>query len=179
MSLRESWLSIHKKVSSLTDIPSGMNCIAKCNASCCPRKAEVGLIGKFVIFLPFELDNIKQALPERIVPAKSFKSQVLTREKDVEIRVEWTEDCPFLNDYKCSIYSYRPLDCKTFPLLAYHTSNNQITFEINRQCPENSKLRHEFIHYVQTLWSMYRDYLPEEWWQFLYSLDEPAKDSEK
>lgn len=172
MPLKDVWLNLHKKVSSLDDVQSGMNCIANCNASCCPRKGEAGIIGKFVIFLPFELDYIRQEIPDRSIPSDQFNEKVIT--KDGEISINWTENCPFLDGYKCSIYSHRPLDCRSFPLLAYHGSNDQITLEVSHECPEHHMLRSEYIQQVQMLWNIYKDHLPEEWWQFLYSLDESS-----
>ncbi|MBU7014482.1 MAG: YkgJ family cysteine cluster protein, partial [Theionarchaea archaeon] len=55
------------------------------------------------------------------------------------------EKCTFLRtDGKCSINSFKPLDCKIYPLL-FHYSDGQITFFVSFRCPFHHQVPEEFI----------------------------------
>jgi Fe-S-cluster containining protein len=51
------------------------------------------------------------------MPQEAFKKQYLEKDEDGETYVFNSKPCPFLDGNKCSVHSFRPDDCRSYPHL--------------------------------------------------------------
>jgi len=124
-----------------------LNC-KNCDALCCKSsKATVSFgIVNHIAISDQEAVNIKQRLPYQ--KCVEFKQHYI--EKDFEFTDHMihggylTYPCLFLDtNYLCSIYTYRPLVCKVFPLqeFTFLVDNEKVTtYSVNSTCPQAPNL---------------------------------------
>lgn len=61
--------------------------------------------------------------------------------------------CCFLNEYYCSIYEKRPIDCRSYPL-SVKVENEEAYFVLDMECPAVQKgiITNEYIESAKKLW---------------------------
>ncbi|MHA1686019.1 MAG: YkgJ family cysteine cluster protein [Candidatus Heimdallarchaeaceae archaeon] len=70
--------------------------------------------------------------------------------------------CFFLKNNKCSIYNFRPLGCKLYPLV-YDVNNN--TVKIDPDCPHNEEFNlYELEYAFDCLITLAKEIIEEEKW---------------
>ncbi|WP_321468760.1 YkgJ family cysteine cluster protein [Halarcobacter sp.] len=97
------------------------NC-SNCEANCCNGKNGI-------IFSQIILEDFKKVY-ERFPIVFIFGN--LNYIKPVILLTNGKDYCPYLKDYKCTIYENRPTVCRLYPLSP--NLDNQIYFDLN--CPE-------------------------------------------
>ena len=165
----KEWYKFFDHILQQPEIPSGLDCLNVCQALCCPRNNMPGpRVGAFLIFLPFELEYIASLLKLDLanLPFKWQNIKLLTGET---VAVPWTRCCPFIQGISCSIYHSRPLDCRTFPLMA-NSREGQLEFQINTDCPAYHNTSKQFRLYIRGIWEMVFPPIPQDWWDLLDEL---------
>lgn len=101
------------------------NC-KNCNANCCH-----GIYGTlFSQILKEEFIHVYKNFPILFIFGKE-----LNFIKPVILLTNGIDKCPYLDDYKCSIYENRPTVCRTYPL----SPNIDNIIYIDNSCPEVNK----------------------------------------
>ncbi len=55
--------------------------------------------------------------------------------KQLSLHERYSNDCVFWTDGACSVYSFRPLQCRTFPFWAHQVVDESTWHEAARHCP--------------------------------------------
>lgn len=163
---RESWYNLFDHISHEPEVPSSIDCLEMCEALCCPRDDMPELrVGLFVVYLPFELEYIVTWLKLNAANLV-FNWQDVVWPGGRTVAIPWSRCCPFIHGVSCSIYSLRPLDCRSFPLMASSPSED-LELKINSNCPGYRHVTEEFKLYVTGLWERVYPAIPQGWWDLL------------
>lgn len=164
---RHHWFRLYEQVNAIETPLAVIDCLSMCQALCCPRKKmPAPQVGSFVSFLPFELEYIADVLKLDVANQK-FAWEEITLLDGTELSVPWTRECPFLNGIRCDIYSFRPLDCRSFPLMASAFREAQLEFELNTNCPGHHDVTEPFRRHISEIWRMIYSSIPQTWWDLL------------
>lgn len=171
---RQHWHDIFDRVFGRTDVDSGVPCLSICEALCCPRRPHPSRSASdHVIFLPFELEYLSQTggFP---VDAEDFvwQSVPLTAEPDgPAVDVPYAEHCPFLDGHRCGIYAHRPIDCRTFPVLARRAPTEAApSLMISAECPGRERVADDFVSHIRAIWDEVGAAAPPAWWALFEKL---------
>ncbi|MBU7022969.1 MAG: YkgJ family cysteine cluster protein [Theionarchaea archaeon] len=111
------------------------NACRVCGQQCCRKTEKFGKIA---------LSENDYARIEHHVQ-KPFARKVRSEHGWIYLMEIHDEKCIFLqDDGKCSINSFKPLDCKIYPLL-FRYSNEEITFFVSSRCPFHHQVPREFV----------------------------------
>ncbi|GEM_PF-1258233 len=129
-----------------------------------------------LMLLPYEDEFIKSQLAEQAgrFPA-NFPRAVVTVGRcrlNVGYAAGDAEPCPMLEQSTgfCTIYSARPFDCRSFPLVPYFRADGGVDFKLARYCPIATKVSEEFISVTRRMWETFMEDLPMGW-RRLYNSD--------
>ncbi|MDO8532409.1 MAG: hypothetical protein Q7T26_09680 [Dehalococcoidia bacterium] len=80
--------------------------------------------------------------------------------------------CPMLEQATgfCAIYTSRPFDCRSFPLVPYFRADGGVDFKLARYCPIATRVSEEFIRVTREMWETFLEDLPLGW-RRLYNSD--------
>lgn len=118
----EAFLSVlQNKLTTFFDAQKEYICCSEGCSQCC--KNGVYPISEIeFLYLKYALDKLepqmKKDISDKIAELKKMKTQ---EQGDRE----WVYGCPFLKDDRCSVYTFRPIICRTFGL-PYFDKNNKI-----------------------------------------------------
>lgn len=122
-------------------------------ANCCSAPCENGHEQDIAVLLPFEDQFILNKLD-----AKGFKYNPLMV-KNIE-----TVYCPFLKNGECSIHSFRPIDCRSYPLIPVF-SKDLFVMKLLTRCPYRDNISKNFLNSISITWTKLLPFLPPKWRQ--------------
>jgi hypothetical protein len=97
-----------------------------------------------------------------------FRRWPLALTPDVTIEIgmfDLGKTCPFLTEnLQCSIYTFYPLDCRTYPLLPVLNYRRELEWELGASCPSRLLLNPRFGEAVKLIWQELLSVLPQAWW---------------
>ncbi|MBC8445566.1 MAG: YkgJ family cysteine cluster protein [Chloroflexi bacterium] len=138
---RAEWFRRLDALGGATAGESGLKCASLCTGRCCPHAAMATrepayTVSHVAIMLPFEMEYIVARTgvhPARFrrTPAKIAPGVVVEIGSfDIEM------PCPFLtDDFQCWGYAFRPMDCRSFPLVPVFGDGGELTFRLGTGCP--------------------------------------------
>lgn len=124
-----------------------LNLCRECKASC-EKGPDV------VVLLPFESQFIKHKL-------RQSRNEKTSPSKIREIECV-TGCCPFFQDEKCSIHSFRPIDCRTYPLTPIFKKNS-FELKLLRGCPYRDNIPRSFLNQISSVWQRLLPLLSSTW----------------
>lgn len=106
-----------------------------------------------VLLLPFESQFISQNLRK-----KGSCSDIRT------IRGIQTSNnkCPFFIKKRCRVHSFRPIDCRSFPLVPVF-NNGFFTLKISSSCSFGDRISQSFYDEMKVMWVKLLPVLSESW----------------
>lgn len=153
-----------------TNYNSGINCLASCDALCCPRSGlHEPRVGTFIIFLPFEFEYLCQKTGLAIRDDYFFWEEIKINSTET-IAVPWARECPFIKKNICQIYPFRPFDCRCFPLYANYKQHS-LTINLSTKCPNYELVSADFSRLIETTWHELSWLLPDDWWRLAEKLE--------
>ena len=160
--LRQQWIAFLETLYASVSENSGLQCESLCHARCCPKvktpKNQAEAVGHVAIFLPFELENI---VSKTGIEPDQFQTAQIEFTPGTPIDIGFiTNDlpCPFLReDHRCGIYEFRPLDCRSFPLIPVFQSDGGLNFRVDHACPS---AKTHFPTHQEHLKDIWRGLLP-------------------
>lgn len=70
--------------------------------------------------------------------------------------------CPFFANKKCTIHSFRPIDCRTYPLTPLFTEKS-FHLKLLRGCPHSDKIPRNFLNQIFNMWIYLLPFLSSDW----------------
>ena len=162
-SLQAVWFKRLEVLDRATSGQSGLQCATRCTARCCPHAAmgtrePTYTVSGVAIMLPFELEYIAErtgmnlACFRRIPVAVAPGGVVEIGAMDIEML------CPFLtDDFRCSGYAFRPMDCRSFPMTPVFGTGGELTFRLASECPSLDTFSPDYQTRLKAVW---REILP-------------------
>ena len=164
-SVRSDWFQqIETLHSSITEA-SGVECATCCSARCCPKAKTAGPIdepvGHVAIMLPFELEYI---LSKTNIDPEKLQHTQIEFSSDTTLNIGFMTcavPCPFLTpDNQCGIYEFRPLDCRSFPLIPFFNEDGSIRFYVDEVCPSAITFSPAYAEELKQIWKALLPRLP-------------------
>jgi Fe-S-cluster containining protein len=163
--LRAEWFSRLEALSVATAGEAGLECAARCTGRCCPHPAmairePAYIVSHVAIMLPFEMEYIVvhtgvdaarfRRTPVEIAPACVIEIGSF----DVEM------PCPFLtDDFRCWGYPFRPMDCRSFPLVPVLGADGGLAFRLEAGCPSLETFSPAYRTRLEAAWRELSPYL--------------------
>lgn len=148
----------------------GLDCSNRCDGRyCCPQETNASII----IFLPYELEFIATKLSLSTAHLeKCWKIQRTEINLSLQetVGIAWTRECAFLQDGQCSIYQFRPFDCKSFPVMSYVSEDKGLYFVLARKCPQHQAISEPAQRNIEGLWEQLTPKIPSSWWNVMESV---------
>ncbi len=178
--LRGEWLARLEQLNArCRGFPAtGMDCLNNCSGLCCPQVRMRGMAldaiaSPIVVFLPFEMEYM---IERHGVAEDAFRRWPVEMEPGVVIDVgmfDLGKPCPFLKpDCACGIYSDRPVDCQTFPLLPLLDAAGQMVWSYGQECPCRPAFHPAYDDQVRAMWADLNQALPRAWWDLYRAADD-------
>lgn len=148
---------------------TGLECSIRCTGRCCPHAAmaereSAYTVSRVAIMLPFELERI---VAHTGIERKRF------RQVPVEVAFGTTIDigimdvehpCPFLSvNYDCTCYAFRPVDCRSFPLIPTFGAGGEVGFRLDTNCPSAHTFSEAYQSRAKAGWRALAPYLSAEY----------------
>ena len=161
--LRTEWFRRLDALGGATAGESGLECAWLCTGRCCPHAAMATrepayTVSHVAIMLPFEMEYIIARTgvdPARFrrTPAEIAPGVVVDIGSfDIEM------PCPFLtDDFQCRGHAFRPLDCRSFPLVPVFGAGGELTFRLETGCPSLDTFSPAYQARLKAAW---QDLLP-------------------
>ncbi len=182
-SLQSTWLQRIEQLHRSIHQSSSLECLTRCSARCCPKAKNSTSadkpVGHVAIMLPFEMEYILAKTdmnPEQLLQAEIE----FTTDTKINIGFMTSEKpCPFLTAHnQCGIHEFRPLDCRSFPLIPVFNleennskeadSGGLLSFRIDNECPSSETLSPAYERELKTVWEKLLPHLPMTY-QLLYN----------
>lgn len=160
--LQTEWFRRLEALRVVTAGETGLECATRCTGRCCPHAAMATrgpayTVSRVAILLPFEMEYIVahtgvDAARFRCTPVEIAPGCVIeVGSFDVEM------PCPFLtDDFFCWGYEFRPLDCRSFPLVPVFADGG-LAFRLEAACPSLATFAPVYRERLKTVW---RELLP-------------------
>lgn len=163
--LQTEWFERLETLRHRTTGESGLACATRCTARCCPHAAMATqppayTVSHVMIMLPFEMEYILartgvdparlQRIPVEIAPGLIHDIGFANIETP----------CPFLTpDYRCRAYTFRPLDCRSFPLTPVFGPDGALDFRLAETCPSLDTFLPAYRERLKAIWRALLPYL--------------------
>ena len=123
------------------------------------------------IMLPFELERI---VANTGVQRKRFRRipvEVLSG-ATIEIGImDVAHPCPFLSvDHDCTCYAFRPIDCRSFPLIPVFGAEGEVGFRLCVNCPSVDTFSEAYQSRVAAEWRALAPHLSADYRRFYNDL---------
>lgn len=134
----------------------------------CPANCDKCEDREDLLLLPSEEEFIIQNQPS---------SKFCIKDEDGFCYIKDDSPCPkFNSNSKCDIYQFRPLDCRSFPVVPRFSLVNSTSIDFffaNSYCPliKNKELSKEFIKTTIYCWKSIVIYLPLKWKELYNNLN--------
>jgi Fe-S-cluster containining protein len=139
--LRAEWFRRLEALGRATAGDSGLECASRCTGRCCPHEAMATrepayTVSHVAIMLPFEMEYI---IEETGVDPARFRRTPAEIAPGVVVEIgsfDIERPCPFLtDDFQCRGRTFRPMDCRSFPLIPVFGAGGELTFRLEASCP--------------------------------------------
>jgi Fe-S-cluster containining protein len=135
-------------------------CTALCDGRCERMDHE-----ETVLLLPYEMEYVTEKGGLRGSPFDVIAIDGL----DCGL-MGFTREYPCLGQKGCAIYEFRPLDCRSFPIIPYFRPDGSIEFYLAPYCPLKDTLPLEFVSGLTSCWRQLSPVLSWSWKSYYNSL---------
>lgn len=124
----------------------------------CPVDCNICENG-WIQFLPGEIEFLSHKVK---IPKSKIAKLYKMHGKKVWMRLQKDSHCPFFNLGRCSIRKWRPMDCRSFPVVP-KIIKNKIVMELCIRCPlvKKGEIKNTFIRKANEAWKIIN---PPRWW---------------
>lgn len=163
-------INAQKMMYLLYDAIYNVETMLPCNEYQCSDGCEPGHVSNIeVCLLPFEKEYIISKIDKR----NYFDSIDYNKDNSVGL-IKNGNICSYFCNDKCSIHKYRPIDCRSYPLIPTNITG-ELTFQLHSICKLDyylSSLR-EHIRVWRDVWYKLYPYLDSDWWRLYNRYPKP------
>jgi Fe-S-cluster containining protein len=155
--LQAEWLHRLEALSEAAAGEADLECAARCTGRCCPHAAMAArepayTVSHVAILLPFEMEYI---VARSGVDAARFRRTLVKVAPGCIIEIgsfDIEMPCPFLTgDFRCWGYEFRPLDCRSFPLVPVFAAGG-LAFRLEAACPSLETFAPAYRACLEAVW---------------------------